>query len=220
MPAFRCRTCAASFEVSPAALAKYPGWEPRYCRSCSPKKGGKRAAAVVGGTGRGGRRRAPVEENLTLVEVLARYSAGPSTGVFTDGSAVPNPGPGGWGVVWVEAGRVLAQRHGHEAHTTNNRMELRALIEAFRLLPEDAAAVVRTDSRLCVQTILEWAPKWERAGWKKRSGPIRNLEFVVELLQLWRAHPDCRLEWIAAHAGQRWNEYADSLATAWMREVL
>jgi ribonuclease HI len=115
---------------------------------------------------------------------------------------------------------VLAQRHGHEAHTTNNRMELRALIEAFRLLPEDAAAVVRTDSRLCVQTILEWAPKWERAGWKKRSGPIRNLELVVELLQLWRAHPDCRLEWIAAHAGQRWNEYADSLATAWMREVL
>lgn len=211
MPRFRCQTCATSFEVPAAALAKYPGWQPRSCRACSPKRRGA-------STARGGR--PPVEENLTLAQVLARYPDGPSTGVFTDGSAVPNPGPGGWGVVWVESGNVVAQRHGHEPRTTNNRMELRALIEAFRLLPADAATVVRTDSRLCVQTVLEWAPKWERAGWKKRSGPIRNLELVVELLRLWRAHPDCRLEWIAAHAGQRWNEYADSLASAWMREVL
>ena len=130
---------------------------------------------------------------------------------------MPNPGPGGWGVVWVEEGEIREERHGHEAHTTNNRMELTALIEAYRILPEDAQAVVHTDSRLCVQTILEWAPGWERKGWKKKGGAIKNLELVQELLALHRAHPGCELEWIAAHAGNRWNEYADSLATAWQR---
>ena len=160
------------------------------------------------------------EENLTLAAVLAKYRGGPTSGVFTDGSSVPNPGPGGWGVVWVEEGVVRAQRHGHDPATTNNRMELTALIEAFRLLPADAETVVRTDSRLCIDTIETWAPGWELKGWKKKGGPILNLALVQELLALRRARPRCRLEWIAAHSGHRWNEYADSLATAWMREEL
>jgi ribonuclease HI len=160
------------------------------------------------------------EENLTLAAVLARYRGGPSSGVFADGSSVPNPGPGGWGVVWVEEGEIRAERCGRHPDTTNNRMELTALIEAFRLLPEDAGVVVRTDSRLCVDTIEKWAPGWERQGWKKKGGPIMNLALVQELLDLRRAHALCTLEWIAGHAGHRWNEYADSLATAWMRDRL
>ena len=88
------------------------------------------------------------------------------------------------------------------------------------MLPEHAAVEIRTDSRLCVNTITQWAPGWERKGWKKKSGPIKNLELVQELLSLYRAHPKCKLVWIAAHAGNRWNEYADSLATAWMRAEL
>ena len=160
------------------------------------------------------------EENLTLAEVLSKYRDGPGSGVFTDGSSVPNPGPGGWGVVWVEEGKIQSERHGHDPQTTNNRMELRALIEAFKMLPEHAAVEIRTDSRLCVNTITQWAPGWERKGWKKKSGPIKNLELVQELLSLYRAHPKCKLVWIAAHAGNRWNEYADSLATAWMRAEL
>jgi ribonuclease HI len=152
--------------------------------------------------------------------VLSKYDAGPRSGVFTDGSAVPNPGPGGWGAVWVEAGEIRGQRHGHDPETTNNRMELRALTEAFQMLPEDAVAEVRTDSRLCVDTITKWAPAWERKGWKKKTGPIKNLELVQELLALYRAHPQCKLLWIAAHSGNRWNEYADSLATSWMRAEL
>ena len=99
-------------------------------------------------------------------------------------------------------------------------MELTALIEAYRLLPADAAVTVHTDSRLCVDTITKWAPNWERNGWKKKGGEIKNLELVQELLRLYRAHPDCTLQWIAAHAGNRWNEYADSLSTAWMRDEL
>jgi ribonuclease HI len=97
-------------------------------------------------------------------------------------------------------------------------MELQALIEAYRALPEDAEVTVHTDSRLCVDTITKWAPGWERRGWKKKGGEIKNLGQVQELLALYRAHPKCPLEWIASHSGYRWNEYADALATAWMRD--
>ena len=119
-----------------------------------------------------------------------------------------------------KVGVIQAERSGHDPQTTNNRMELTALIEAFRLLPSDAAETVRTDSRLCVDTIESWAPKWERAGWKRKAGPIKNLELVQELLALRRARPGCQLQWIAAHSGHRWNEYADSLSTAWQRDEL
>ena len=204
-------------------LDKYPGWQPKFCRRHSPKK--KSGARSAGRASRGGganRSRTLREENLTLAgaEVLAKYEDGAGSGVFTDGSAVPNPGPGGWGVVWVEDGRIVRQAHGHEPHTTNNRMELRALIEAFTMLPADAKTDVLSDSELSVNTITRWAPAWERAGWKRKAGPIKNVELVRELLALYRAHPRCRLRWTAAHAGNRWNEYADSLATAWMRSTL
>ncbi|MCP4204472.1 MAG: ribonuclease HI [bacterium] len=149
---------------------------------------------------------------------MAKYKSGPESGVFTDGSANPNPGPGGWGMVWVENGAVRAQSHGHEAHTTNNRMEFTALIEAYRALPEDAEITVHCDSRLCIDTITKWAPNWEKKGWKRKGEPLKNLDLVKELLALYRAHPKCKLVWIAAHSGDRWNEYADSLATAWMRD--
>ncbi|MFQ5528575.1 MAG: ribonuclease H [Thermoanaerobaculia bacterium] len=222
MPSFTCSACGADFEVPQAALDKYPGWEPRYCREHSPAKKGRKSSAVER---RGSRRTSKrsvtrTEENLTLKEVLAKYSDGPQTGVFTDGSANPNPGPGGWGMVWVENGEVLAAKHGHEAHTTNNRMELTALIEAYRALPEDAVVTVHSDSRLCIDTITKWAPSWEKKGWKRKGDPLKNLDLVKPLLALHRAHPKCKLVWIAAHSGDRWNEYADSLATAWMRDEL
>lgn len=208
---FQCQTCATAFEVPQAILQRYPGWRPRFCRAHSSGKsaGGTRA-----------RRSSASEEHLTLSAVLEKYRAGPASGVFTDGSSIPNPGPGGWGFVVVEEGEVRAQGHGHAPSTTNNRMELTALIEAFRSLPADAALTVHTDSRLCVDTIETWAPGWERKGWTRRGGPIQNLELVQELLELRRARPACKLEWIPAHSGLRWNEYADSLATAWLREEL
>ncbi len=216
MPRFECQVCKVGFEVPQAALEKYPGWKPKYCREHSPKK--KSPKATGAGKGRaGGSGGAKREENLTPAEALAKYRSGPSSGVFTDGSASPNPGPGGWGVVWVENDGVRAEKHGKEARTTNNRMELMALIEAYRLLPAKAEVSVYTDSRLCVDTITKWAPGWERKGWKRKGSPLKNLDLVKELLSLYRAHPGCPLSWVAAHSGYRWNEYADSLATAWMR---
>jgi ribonuclease HI len=156
-------------------------------------------------------------ELLTPEEVLARYSAGPTTGVFTDGSCEGNPGPGGWGVVWVEDGRVIAEKHGFDPATTNNRMELRALITAFQMLPTDADVTVHSDSELCVKTLNEWAAGWEKRGWRRKSGPIANLELVKELWALRNAHPKVQVKWIRAHDGSRWNEYADALANSYLR---
>jgi ribonuclease HI len=154
-----------------------------------------------------------------LAEVLAKYSEGPLEGVFTDGAAEPNPGPGGWGAVYVRANSVVEQRHGHEPHTTNNRMELRALIEGCALVERGTRAVIYTDSQLCVNTISKWAQGWEARGWKRKGGEIKNLELVQELYALLRGRPELELRWIAAHAGNRWNEYADSLATAYRRAI-
>ena len=223
MPTFQCTVCSTEFSLPQAVIDKYPGWTPKFCKEHSPKRTERKPGRRDSGNHRKAapsQKNSRREENLTRSEVLARYTGGPDIGVFTDGSSIPNPGPGGWGVVWVESGEIIAERHGHSAHTTNNRMELRALIEAFKLLPEDAALTVFTDSRLCVDTITQWAPKWERQGWKKKTGEIKNLELIQDLLTLYRNHPECALEWIAAHSGNRWNEYADSLATAWNRDTL
>ena len=98
MPSFQCTVCGADFEVPQAAVDKYPGWQPKYCREHSQKKtaGGPavKRSAGAGGSDRG---RSLREENLTVAQVLSKYGDGPRSGVFTDGSAVPNPGPGGGG---------------------------------------------------------------------------------------------------------------------------
>ena len=154
---------------------------------------------------------------LSPEEVLRAHHAGPNSGVFTDGSCEGNPGPGGWGFVWVEDGRIVEERHGSDASTTNNRMELTALIEAYQILPDDAKLQIHSDSQLCVKTVNEWAAGWEQRGWRRKSGPIANLELVQRLYRLANAHPAVELKWIRAHDGSRWNEYADALACTYMR---
>ena len=155
---------------------------------------------------------------LDPAEVLERYHEGPTSGVFTDGSCEGNPGPGGWGVAWVEDDRLLAERWGANPATTNNRMELTALIEAYRMLPVDARVTIYSDSQLCVNTVNVWAAAWERRGWRRKEGPIKNLDLVRELYALSREHSGVRLQWIRAHDGSRWNEYVDALATSYMRD--
>ena len=158
-----------------------------------------------------------IETLYTPEEVLERFHEGPRSGVFTDGSCEGNPGPGGWGVVWVEDDRILAERSGADPATTNNRMELTALIAGYELLPTDADVTIYSDSNLCVQTVNDWAAGWERRGWKRKTGPIANLELVKRAYALSLAHPKVKLRWIRAHDGSRWNEYADALSTGYLR---
>ncbi len=222
---FQCRDCGRPFQLSASVLERYPGWTPSQCMPCRNGKSGKRNPRATpsrsGSAKKKSRKRSVSKElNLTLAEVLERFEDGPSEGVFTDGACTGNPGPGGWGMVWVENGEVREQLHGHADRTTNNRMELTALIEAYQLLPKDAAVTIWSDSQLSVKTVNEWAAGWRRRGWTRKAGPIANLDLVRPLFELSRSHPKVELRWIAAHDGSRWNEYADSLATAYSRDAL
>jgi ribonuclease HI len=158
--------------------------------------------------------------DLTIAEVLDAFTEGPDSGVFTDGASEGNPGPGGWGAVFVVDGGVVDEARGSEPHTTNNQMELTALIAGLRMIPPAATIDVYTDSELIVNIVTKWASGWEARGWTKKSpGPIANLELVKEAYALARQRPGARIQWIKAHSGYRWNEYADALATSYRRQV-
>ena len=145
--------------------------------------------------------------------VSGRPLGDPEDGVFTDGSATPNPGRGGWAAVHVVGGAVVAELSGAEPDTTNNRMELTALLRGIELVPPGTAAVLHSDSQLAVRTVNEWAPAWEARGWRRRTGPVENLDLVRALVEALRARPELEVRWIRAHVGHRWNEYADQLAS-------
>lgn len=189
MPDFACQTCGREFSLPQQVLDRYPGWTPRQCRNCRDDKGRSKPAPAV------------IDD--------------PHTGVFTDGSAVPNPGPGGWGAVLVADDEIIAETHGHDPATTNNRMELTALLHGIDLVPEGQRETIYSDSNLAVRTVNEWAPQWEARGWKRKTGPVENLDLVKELVTKLRARPEVRVQWIKAHVGFRWNEYADRLANEW-----
>ncbi|MDJ0923577.1 MAG: ribonuclease H [Acidimicrobiia bacterium] len=200
MPDFTCRDCGAPFSLPQRVLDRYPGWVPRQCQKC-------RATSAPN--------RNPRAPRVGSENSPANGGDGPATGVFTDGSSVPNPGPGGWGAVYVVDDEIVAEDCGHEAETTNNRMELTALIKALDLIPEGTATTVYSDSHLAVRTITEWAEGWEKRGWKRKSGPVENLDLVKQAYAGYRSRPELQLEWIKAHVGYRWNEYADQLANRW-----
>jgi ribonuclease HI len=192
MPHFTCLTCGTDFTLSQHIVDRYPGWTPKQCRSC--KGAGGALAAIEAGEG------------------------DPQTGVFTDGGCVPNPGPGGWGAVYVVDGTIVGEAHGHDPDTTNNRMELTALIEGAKLAPVGTAVPVYSDSNLAVRTINEWASGWEARGWKRKTGPVENLDLVRPAYTTFRRRPELDLRWIKAHVGYTWNEYADQLANRWREE--
>ena len=125
---------------------------------------------------------------------------------FTDGSAEPNPGQGGFAVVLD--GEPVAL--GTEAESTNIRMEGKALIEAYKLAqPQDE---IYTDSEFWVNVLTKWAPGWQSKGWQKKGGPIKNLELVQELYALYQEKPEVKLIWTRGHVGTEGNELADQWA--------
>ena len=126
--------------------------------------------------------------------------------LWTDGSASPNPGPGGYAV--LEDGRPVVL--GREKASTNIRMEGCALIAAMKYAGGRECRII-TDSEFWRNVLLKWAPRWEVNGWEKKSGPIKNLELVQEAHELYR-RGNVRIEWTRGHAGTEMNELADRWA--------
>jgi ribonuclease HI len=213
-----CETCGDSFTLPAAVRTRYPGWTPKRCIRCR-----NQASSTEGATpSKEGKPRPSVtrELNLPLAEVLTRFNGGPQDGVFTDGSCAGNPGPGGWGAVVVREGKVIEQHHGSEPATTNNRMELTAIIAGLELVTPTQSVAVYSDSLLVVNTLTKWAAGWQTRGWKRKEGEVKNLDLVQRAWELAKARPLASIQWIRAHNGSLWNEYADSLATAYLRDEL
>ena len=132
--------------------------------------------------------------------------------LWTDGSAEPNPGPGGWAVIDASSKQPLLT--GSEEHTTNIRMEGTALKEAMKYaISRQESLELHTDSEFWVNVLTKWAPTWEHNGWKKKSGEIKNLELVQELYRLYQTG-NIKLIWVKGHAGIELNELADEAATS------
>lgn len=139
--------------------------------------------------------------------------------VYTDGACLGNPGPGGWAAIllWGPHRREI---FGGETQTTNNRMELRAAIEALRALREPAAVDLYTDSAYLKRGVTEWLPRWKEQGWRRREGkalkPVANADLWQELDVLLGRHA-VRFHWIEGHAGHPENTRANALARQAMR---
>lgn len=126
---------------------------------------------------------------------------------YTDGSASPNPGPGGFAVIKDLQPHILGSEDGE---TTNIRMEGMALIAALKDA-DGAPCEIYTDSEFWINVVKRWAPGWKKRGWTKKGGEIKNLDIVQELYGLYEAS-EAKLHWIRGHEGDEGNEMADEWA--------
>lgn len=138
---------------------------------------------------------------------------------YTDGACSGNPGPGGWGAI-LECDGVAKELSGAAANTTNNRMELMAVIMALEALTESCAVTVVTDSAYVANAFKQnWLAKWQKNGWRTAAKkPVKNMELWQRLLAVSRRH-QVKWQWVKGHAGHPQNERADALAVA-AREAL
>ena len=134
--------------------------------------------------------------------------------LFTDGACSGNPGPGGWGAI-LRFGTKQKELSGGEKHTTNNRMELTAVIEGLLALKEPCNVILTTDSKYVADGIGRgWAANWKKNGWRKADKkPALNPDLWDELLCLCDIHT-LSINWIKGHAGHTENERCDALAVA------
>lgn len=145
--------------------------------------------------------------------------ARPQVEIWTDGACKGNPGPGGWGV-WLRSGTHEKELFGGEKLTTNNRMELTAVIEALSSLKRTCDVTVHTDSEYVRKGITEWIHGWERRGWKTADGkPVKNAELWRRLDALRKLH-HVHWRWVKGHAGDVGNERADELANRGAASVM
>lgn len=131
--------------------------------------------------------------------------------IYTDGACSGNPGPGGWGVL-MRAGEHKKELCGGELDTTNNRMEMMAVIEALSALKKYSSVKIYTDSKYVLQGITEWMDGWKAKNWKTASKkPVKNKDLWQRIDTLVQAH-NVEFVWVKGHAGDPGNERADELA--------
>ncbi len=131
--------------------------------------------------------------------------------LWTDGSASPNPGPGGFAVILKQDdGSGVPVVLGRDDNTTNIRMEGSAMIAAIKYAGKEGCEI-HSDSEFWINVLTKWAPTWQANGWRKKTGAIMNLELVQELYELYCKYP-VKLVWVRGHVGNELNEMADEWA--------
>ncbi len=133
--------------------------------------------------------------------------------IYTDGACKGNPGPGGWGVL-LRSGSAEKELFGGERSTTNNRMELMAVIKALQALKRPCAVTLHVDSQYVLKGMTEWLPGWKAKGWRTASRqPVKNVELWQALDELVRGGGHAiEWRWVRGHDGDPGNERADALA--------
>ena len=138
--------------------------------------------------------------------------------LYTDGACKGNPGKGGWGVL-MRYGSHEKELFGGEAHTTNNRMELTAIIQGLAALKRPCAVVIYTDSQYVKNGMEKWIHGWKKNGWKTAAKqPVKNEDLWQQLDQLAAQH-QIQWQWVRGHAGHAKNERADALANQGVASV-
>jgi ribonuclease HI len=138
--------------------------------------------------------------------------------MFTDGACRGNPGPGGWGVL-LRYGEVEKTLYGGEQHTTNNRMELMAVIKGLEALKKPCKLKITTDSKYVLGGITEWMPNWKKRNWKTASKkPVQNVDLWQQLDALVSQH-EIEWDWVKGHSGHPENDLADELANRGIDEL-
>ena len=141
--------------------------------------------------------------------------------IYTDGACKGNPGPGGWGVL-LKSGGVEKELFGGERETTNNRMEMMAVIQALEALKRPCHVILHADSQYVLKGINEWLAGWKAKGWKTASKqPVKNVDLWQRLDTL-LANSEHRIEWrwVKGHDGDPGNERADALANRGVAQIL
>ena len=137
--------------------------------------------------------------------------------IYTDGACSGNPGPGGWGAIILNEEKNEIHISGEEKSTTNNRMELTAPIMALRKIKKASKIVIYTDSTYLKNGITIWIKNWEKNGWMSANKkPVKNKDLWVTLNKLTKEQV-INWKWVKAHAGNKYNEIADRLATGAMK---
>jgi ribonuclease HI len=131
--------------------------------------------------------------------------------IFTDGACSGNPGPGGWGAIMRTKG-VEKELSGGEKDTTNNRMEMMAVIAALEALQRDCSVKITTDSQYVMKGMLEWLPAWKKRNWQTAAKkPVKNVDLWQRMEKAAQSH-QLEWEWVRGHQGHVENERADQLA--------